>query len=80
MLKESEIVTLDNNQEYVVTCSLKYLNDNYVYIVNIKDTNDIHFCLNRNQVLTDVIDESLLTELEYIVFSNLNYGMGEDIC
>ena len=80
MLEESEIVKLDNNQEYVVTCSLTYLNNNYVYIVNIKDTSDIHFCIHENSRLKEVEDKSLLDELEYIVFSNLCYRMDTNLC
>ena len=80
MLEESEIVRLDNNQEYVVACSLTYLRNNYVYIVNIKDTEDIHFCVHKDNKLTEIEDKNLLTEIEHIVFSNLCYRMDVNLC
>ena len=57
MLKKGNILTLSNQQKYVVVYTTTYKNEEYCYIINMIDNNDFMICKilpNGNiEIITD---------------------------
>lgn len=66
MLEKEEILTLDNNKEYVVVSTLDYDNSHYVYLINIKDKKDFMFCKFENNELIKITDNNLVERLMHL--------------
>lgn len=57
------ILTLDDNNEYVVISKINYNNKNYYYLLN-KNNNDIpKFCYEDNDELVEINDRDLIAKL-----------------
>jgi hypothetical protein len=65
MLKQGDIVTLDNNKRFFVVSSTVYNNKNYYYLLNEENNSDIMFCeLDQNTFeLVEVNDYNLKQKL-----------------
>ena len=57
-----DILTLDNNIEYVVVSKANFNNKEYYYLVN-KTLNDVKFCYQDGEELVELNDKELITKL-----------------
>lgn len=64
MLKVGEILELKNNKKYAVAQSIKYLDENYCYLVNLNNYEEVKTCLFKNNNLFEINDRLLLDKLE----------------
>lgn len=62
-IKAKDIITLSDNNEYVVVAITKYNNIDYLYLINISNKNDIKFMYYDNGKLRLINDEKLLNEI-----------------
>ena len=61
MLKECNILTLSNNQRYVVVYTTTYNKEEYCYIINEIDDNDSMICkILPNENIEIVTDEKII--------------------
>ena len=60
-----DIITLDNNKEYVVVSKTNYENKTYYFLVDINDNNNIKFCYEKgsNNALIETENADLIKEL-----------------
>ncbi len=63
MLSKGEILTLDNNKEYVVVASRVMDNINYTFLINDQDYSDFMFCEYKNDNLKEIVDDELVNKL-----------------
>jgi hypothetical protein len=69
-MNQGQILTLDDNNEYVVVKTKKYENEDYVYLIQEDDYTNIMFCkLTSESKLKEVVDPDLLEKL-IIEFQN----------
>ena len=62
-IKYSNIITLSDNNEYVVAGTANYNNKEYLYLIDINNNRNIKFAeLNNNQVIV-LKDNKLIKEL-----------------
>lgn len=59
----NDIITLNNNFDYVVINKLKYQDKIYYYLMNINDNTNILFCYEKKDSLIEVNDKYLITTL-----------------
>lgn len=61
MLKKGNILTLSNQQKYVVVYTTTYKNEEYCYIINIIDNNDFMICkILSNENIEIITDEKMI--------------------
>ncbi len=72
MLQREEILTLDNNKEYVVVSTLDYDNSYYVYLINIKDKKDFMFCKYENNELIKITEDNLVERLMHLFIGQMS--------
>ena len=64
MLKQGEMLTLDDNKKYSVVWTVNYNNKNYVYLIEQDDLTNTMFCeYDNDSILNEVIDSDLIQEL-----------------
>lgn len=71
MLEQGEIITLDDNTEYVVVLPLEYRGNQYVYVSNYNNDDDTKICIVNNDNILEVKDELLLAELDEEIQKNI---------
>lgn len=57
-----DIITLDDDNKYVVVSKINYENKNYYYLVN-SNNNNLKFCYEDNEELVEITDKELTTRL-----------------
>lgn len=62
-LNVNDLITLDDNNEYVIVAKNKYESKMYFYIVDIKDNSNLKFCYLDNDELVEVNDSELIKKL-----------------
>lgn len=73
MIEQGEILTLDDDKEYVVVASTVYEEINYVYLMDPKDYGNFMFCAyDQTDGLYEVEDSELLDKLLHIFNEQLN--------
>ena len=73
MIEQGEILTLENDKEYVVASSTVLDGINYVYLMNMGDYSDFLFCaFDEVDGLYEVEDNELLNQLIEIFNKDLN--------
>ena len=76
-----DIIELNNGKQYIITSKAKYLNDEYLYIAEISEENNIEFCriINENNQINLAIvkDDDLIKELIPLFTDNLNNFINE---
>lgn len=72
MLKQNEMLTLDDNKTYTVVFSTVYQEKNYVYLIDQEDYSNTMFCEYDDNNLIEVIDPVLLQNLMKIFSSQQN--------
>lgn len=58
-----DVVTLDDNNKYVIASKINYESKNYYYLVDIKNPVNLMFCYEVNGELVEIDDKSLITKL-----------------
>lgn len=57
-----DILTLDDDNEYVVVSKVNYENKNYCYLIDKKNLN-VKFCYEDKEELVEIEDKELVTKL-----------------
>lgn len=63
-----DIITLDDDIEYVVASKINYKNKNYYYLIDINDNTNIKFCYEEDKYLVLSEDKELNTLLLPLFF------------
>ena len=63
MFEKGDLLTLDNNKEYLVVNQLNYENNNYVFLIAKDGISDIMICLFKGDELIKVEDSELIKKL-----------------
>lgn len=71
MLATGRILTLENGIEYVIVCSCKYENNDYIYLANLNDDTETKICLYENNIITEVEDEDIIEIIEKKLLEDL---------
>lgn len=64
-----DIVTLDNNNQYVVVGKVNYKSKNYYYLVN-KNYENLMFCYEDNDDLVELNDKKLASKILPLFLEN----------
>ena len=64
MLKQGEIIKLNDNVEYIVALTFEYNGNQYAYITNYNNDEDNKICLVNGDKLVEITDELVLAELD----------------
>lgn len=59
MLENGDLITLSNNEEYIVISMTNLDGKNYVYLISKDGVSKISICLYENDTLTPVKDEEI---------------------
>lgn len=80
MIEQGEILTLEDNKEYVAVATTILDDINYVYLMDSKDYSNFMFCAyDQTDGLYEVEDNELLQQLLEIFNEELNgSSIGED--
>lgn len=74
-IRYKDILTLDDGNDYVVTSMATYENNQYYYVVNIKNISVVKFLKliveNDNFFLKEITDDGLILKLIPILLSNV---------
>lgn len=62
MIEIKDILTLSDNNKYIVVSKVNYENKNYYYLIN-ENNSDIKFCYEDNNELVELDDKELTTKL-----------------
>lgn len=62
-IEKQDILTLEDQKEYVVVCTANYENINYYYIVDIENVDNFKFVKIENDNLFEIKDKDLVTRL-----------------
>lgn len=60
MLEKGDLITLNNNKEYIVIHQMIFNDQNYVYLVSKDGISSVAVCLLENDTLTNINDGDLL--------------------
>ena len=71
MLETGRILLLENGKEYVIVCSVKYENNDYVYLANLNDSNETKVCKYKDNIVKEV-DNDILPVIEKLLIDNLS--------
>ena len=63
MIDIRDILTLDDNNEYVVVSKITYDNMVYYYLVDKNDNANLKFCYENGDSLVELNDKVLVTKL-----------------
>lgn len=63
MLEVGDLITLNNNMEYLVMKQIDYNNNKYLYLISKDGISDIMICAYENENLDIVKDEELFIKL-----------------
>lgn len=59
----NNLLTLDDDNEYVVVKKIKYENKYYYYIADINNCSNLKFCYLDNEELVEINDSSLIKKI-----------------
>ncbi len=63
MINITDVLTLDDNNKYVVVSKVNYENKNYYYLVDINNKENLLFCYEENDQLVELNNKDLLRKL-----------------
>ncbi len=63
IIKIKDILTLDDNNEYVVISKINHENKNYYYLLDRNNLKNVKFCYEDNEELVEINDKELITKL-----------------
>lgn len=81
MFNIKDVLELNDNKQYVVVSKAKYNEEDYIYIAEISNENNIKFCrvINNDNItnLAVVKDDELIKELIPLLTDSLDKFVGE---
>lgn len=70
-----KFITLDDGKEYVITSMAKYENDDYLYLVDINNMENIKFCKlishDGTESLQEIKDDAILSKIIPILYASV---------
>jgi len=69
-----DVLTLDNDYEYVVVSKTCYNNQTYYYLLNKSDFKDMKFCYIDQEDLVEIKDQQLITKLLPLFLKENNFN------
>lgn len=63
MLERGDLITLNNNKEYIVLDEINFNHKDYLYLITKDGITDVLVCLREDDNLTIVREEELLRNL-----------------
>ena len=79
MLEMTNLVTLSDDKEYVVTSKAEYEGKIYYYFVDINDNKNIKFLLEDGDELEEVDDDELVRKLLPLFLENVKQIVPEEV-
>lgn len=73
MININDLVTLEDNKDYVVVSKAIYNNKNYYYLIDINDETNLMFCYEDDNQLVESNDKSLNTKLIPLFINNAGF-------
>ena len=74
-LEIKDIITLEDDKEYLITSIATYENDDYFYLVDINEHSNVKFCKllvnNDADFLLEIEDDNLLAQIIPILLSTI---------
>ena len=58
-----DVITLSDDNKYVIASKINYLNINYYYLADINNPSNLMFCYEDKDELVEVTDKNLITQL-----------------
>ena len=58
-----DVVTLEDNNKYVVASKINYEGKEYYYLVDINNPSNLMFCYSENDTMVELDDKELTTKL-----------------
>lgn len=58
-----DILTLNDNNEYIVVSKINYENRNYYYLLNKNNYNNKKFCYEEKNELVEITDQAFIIKL-----------------
>lgn len=58
-----DVLTLEDNNKYVVASKINYEGKEYYYLVDINNPSNLMFCYNENDTMVELDDKELTTKL-----------------
>ena len=71
-IKKNDVLTLEDNNEYVVVSKVTYDDANYLYIVDLNDVKNIKFVKENNDEVLEISDKDLISELIPLFIDDTN--------
>lgn len=65
-----DVITLNNDKEYVVCSKAFYEGKNYYYLVDKNDPTNLMFCYEEKNELVELQDKELTTQLLPLFYEN----------
>lgn len=72
MLKQKDIITFEDDKEYVVVDTFNENNNTYIYLVNINNNSDVIFGKLVNDEVVDITDPIELEKVIKLVNEHLS--------
>lgn len=66
-----DVLTLDDNNDYVVISKTIYENKTYYYLVDNNNNSNLKFCYEKNDSLVELEDKELTTKLLPLFLKNI---------
>ena len=70
--QKQDLLTLDDNKEYVVVSKVEYQNEFYYYIVDIDNCENLKFVKKNGNELLEINNKELLTNLIPLFINDTN--------
>lgn len=66
------VLTLEDNNKYVVASKINYEGKEYYYLVDINNPSNLMFCYNENDTMVELDDKELTTKLLPLFYEACN--------
>jgi len=78
MLEFGDVITLENDVQYVIASSCVYNAEDYVYLVNIKNCQDCILGKVKNDDLEIIQDEEMFVKIMPLILDNVDSSIFEE--
>ncbi len=73
-----DILTLDDDKEYIVVSKIYYDGKDYLYLVEVNNTDNLKFCCLAGDILTEITDKELNAKLLPLFFGKVKQILQEE--
>lgn len=77
MYEMGDVITLSNNNNYVVVTTLEYNGKKYIYLVNENDNSDVMFCNYQGEEFEKETDNEVVEQLLQIILPEMSQIIDE---